>query len=52
MSILAHGHVLQKPAEITDVMWDLLKRCWAYDPNDRPSMVTVSAELMMMGNSF
>lgn len=27
----------ERPAEVTDVIWALLERCWEDDPNARPS---------------
>jgi len=45
---IAGGCSIQKPAEISSSLWKLLQRCLSYDPNDRPSMATVAAELMTM----
>lgn len=43
--VLSGTHVLEKPAQITDALWDLLTSCWAPLPEDRPSMVEVKVKL-------
>jgi len=48
MQIVAHGHVLAKPGEIPEPLWNLLERCWSYDPSNRPSMATVVADLKII----
>jgi hypothetical protein len=45
MEIIAHGHVLDKPTEIIDPLWELLMRCWSFNPGDRPSVAMIAAEL-------
>src|ERR1700736_262591 len=32
MKIIVDGHTPNKPAEISDALWDLLERCWSYNP--------------------
>jgi serine/threonine protein kinase len=45
VEIISRGHVLEKPAEISDPLWSILKRCWSYNPGDRPSIAVIDEEL-------
>jgi serine/threonine protein kinase len=46
--IMSRGHILNKSTEIGDPLWKILFRCWSFDPGNRASMTTVTAELEMM----
>ncbi|KAL1674982.1 kinase-like domain-containing protein [Schizophyllum commune] len=35
---ISTGKHPRRPEVITDQMWAMLQRCWAYEPQDRPSM--------------
>jgi len=44
--IIEHGHIaLPKAPQINDQMWSVIQKCWARDPNERPSMAQVVDEL-------
>jgi serine/threonine protein kinase len=45
---MAGGRSIEKPAEISSALWSLLQRCLSYNPEGRPSMTAVEAELMSM----
>jgi len=45
MRIKACGRVPKKPVEISGPLWNLLKRCWSYNPEDRRSMAEIEIEL-------
>ncbi|KIM81537.1 hypothetical protein PILCRDRAFT_821318 [Piloderma croceum F 1598] len=45
---MAGGRSIEKPAEISSLVWSLLQRCLSYNPDHRPSMAEVELELMMM----
>jgi hypothetical protein len=37
-----HGHQhLRKPADMPDVLWELLRRCMRLNPVERPNMMAV-----------
>jgi hypothetical protein len=51
MSVIAHEHP-DKPTtaecygtEMSDVLWELIMRCWAADPDARPNMNDVNYTL-------
>jgi hypothetical protein len=39
---------LQRPARCPDQLWHLIERCWAQDPQDRPSFADILAELQQL----
>lgn len=39
---------LQRPARCPDRLWHLIERCWAQDPQDRPSFADTLAELQQL----
>jgi len=42
---IIHGHEPEKPIEISGPMWNLLHKCWSYNPEDRPSMTAIESAL-------
>jgi len=42
---IIHGHVPEKPIEISGPLWNLLSECWSKDPRDRPSMAAIESAL-------
>ena len=48
--IVTHGHTqaVEKPAEITDALWDVLKSCWSHSPDDRATMASVQSALAIL----
>ncbi|KAF9442882.1 kinase-like protein [Macrolepiota fuliginosa MF-IS2] len=45
---VAQGHLPPRPDEIDDPLWALLQRCWASDPDKRPSISTIAVLLLLM----
>ncbi|KAF9442881.1 kinase-like protein [Macrolepiota fuliginosa MF-IS2] len=45
---VAQGRLPSRPDEIDDPLWALLQRCWASDPDKRPSISTIAARLLPM----
>ncbi|VDO99282.1 unnamed protein product [Soboliphyme baturini] len=43
---LLAGYRLEKPPPCSDVIYDLMARCWNYDPCQRPSFVQIYQELV------
>ena len=35
---ISTGKHPRRPEVITDPMWAMLQRCWAFEPQDRPAM--------------
>jgi len=48
LEILLQGHTVEQPGEITDALWNVLKMCWSYRPDERLSMSTVQSALALM----
>jgi hypothetical protein len=48
LHIVTHGHTVDKPAEIADALWDILKSCWSHSPDDRATMATVESALTIL----
>lgn len=48
MEIVARGHILEKPAEMSGPLWGLLKECWSYRPENRPLMTAIELALAVM----
>ena len=48
MQTISRGNVLERPAEIPSTLWSLLKKCWSFSSEDRPSMAVVEEELAEM----
>src|ERR1700734_2644316 len=48
MKIIDRAYVLEQPAEISNPMWDILERCWSYNPGDRPTMDAFGSMLAEM----
>lgn len=48
VEIMSREHVIERPGEITEPLWDLLQLCRSYLPVDRPSMVAVEEFLVQM----
>lgn len=47
--IMERGHLEilgnAKPPQMSEALWDLLRRCWSVNPASRPTMMEVVAEL-------
>lgn len=42
---------LEKPSEMSDILWELVQRCWSRDPSKRPSFKEI-VEMLRTGDFF
>ncbi|KAF5354756.1 hypothetical protein D9756_005502 [Leucocoprinus leucothites] len=47
---LAKGTLPEKPEEVNNTIWAMLKRCWAAEPTKRPAVSTLSIVLSIMAH--
>jgi hypothetical protein len=48
---VARGQRFKRPSGVPDAFWNLITRCWAQDPNDRPSFEEI-VKLLLESNDF
>jgi serine/threonine protein kinase len=51
MSAVVRGQRFKRPSGVPDPFWDLITRCWAQSPDDRPSFEEIVG-LMLGSNDF
>jgi serine/threonine protein kinase len=51
MTAVARGQRFKRPIGVPDPFWNLIRRCWAPDPDDRPSFEEI-VKLMLESNDF
>lgn len=50
LKYLSDGHRLEKPNSLSDDIYNLMLRCWAQNPDDRPTFAEITDDLNTMSD--
>jgi len=46
VKLVKDGNVMQKPDDCPDILYDMMKECWARNPDNRPSFIDLCEKLL------